>query len=413
MEASSPESLDLLEGVAERIPYRAFLPFLGGAVILAFSYGASFMLPDALRAAGSSPAIAGSMIGAGTLATLAGSLVAGRMAQSVGLMPPIVSAAVITGLALICFAGVGVAGEWTGYLGGMLLGLGWAIAYILMPVQIIQCIGPAARLEALMLLSGSQMVGIGLSAPIGRILATWFGSNSRTFAFDALLCGVAALLLTMAARELRSVRQQPLKMVALNVPAVRAVLCSKTAVPVVMIGLAACSFAGLSIFQSLLATAHNVPPEAFFLTFTATTVTLRFSAASRIGKLPLPWLALVLALAMLLGLVGLAASGGSLFAWVAATFVFSVGYGLNYSTLNALVVNLAEQRSISVPVTSQVFTIGYFVGLFGFPLIAAQVIAHAGVGSILTVLAAIAICNVGVAVTLALRPVAKLNTPLP
>ena len=409
MEASSLGNCDATEGVAERLPYRAFLPFLGGAVILAFSYGASFMLPDALRAAGSLPAVAGSMIGAGTLATLAGSLVAGRMAQRVGLMPPIVGAALIMGLALACFAGVGVTGEWAGYLGGTLLGLGWAIAYILMPIQIIQCLGPSARLEALMLLSGSQMVGIGLAAPIGRILATWFGSNSRTFAFDALLCGVAALLLIAAARELRNVRQKALEMVALNPSAVWAVLGKRTAIPVVMIGLAACSFAGLSIFQSLLATAHNVPPEAFFLTFTATTVTLRFSVASRIGKLPLPWLALVLALAMLLGLVGLALSGGSLFAWVAATFIFSVGYGLNYSTLNALVVNLAEQHSISVPVTSQVFTIGYFVGLFGFPLIAAQAIAHNGVGSILTVLTAIAICNVGVAVTIALRVVVKFD----
>ncbi len=95
---------------------------------------------------------------------------------------------------------------------------------------------------------------------------------------------------------------------------------------------------------------------------------------------------------------------------MAATFVFSVGYGLNYSTLNALVVRLAEHRSIPVPVTSQVFTIGYFVGLFGFPLIAARAIAVAGVESIIAVLAMIALGNVGVALILTLRsPVTKLD----
>ncbi len=197
-----------------------------------------------------------------------------------------------------------------GYLGGLLLGLGWAIAYILMPVQIIQCLGPAARLEALMLLSGSQMIGIGLSAPIGRVVAAWFGGVGRAFAFDALLCGGAAVLLVAAARGFRGVRQEPIRTVALSLPALRAVLGGKTVLPVAMIGLAACSFSGLSTFQSLLATAHGVPPEAFFLTFTATTVTLRFSVASRIGRLPLPRLALALALTMLFGLIGLAASGG-------------------------------------------------------------------------------------------------------
>ena len=63
-----------------------------------------FRSPDALRAAGSPPADAGTMIGGGTLATLAGSLVAGRVVQRAGLMPTIVAAAVIMALALACFA---------------------------------------------------------------------------------------------------------------------------------------------------------------------------------------------------------------------------------------------------------------------------------------------------------------------
>ena len=125
--------------------------------------------------------------------------------------------------------------------------------------------------------------------------------------------------------------------------------------------------------------------------------------ASRIGRLPLSWLAVGLASAMLFGLVGLAVSGGSLVAWIASTFIFSVGYGLNYSTLNTLVVVFAERRAISVPATSQVFTIGYFIGLFGFPLVAAQAIALAGVGSVLVILSMIAACNLGLALILALR----------
>ena len=151
------------------------------------------------------------------------------------------------------------------------------------------------------------------------------------------------------------------------------------------------------------AAAHGGAPEAFFLTFTATTVTLRLCVASRIGRLPLPGLAVALAILMLAGVAGLAASGDHAGMWIAATLVFSIGYGLNYSALNAMVVRLAEQDALSVPVASQVFTIGYFVGLFGFPLAAEGTIALAGVAAILVVLAAIALANVGVALALALR----------
>ncbi|MDX8442333.1 hypothetical protein [Mesorhizobium australafricanum] len=55
--------------------------------------------------------------------------------------------------------------------------------------------------------------------------------------------------------------------------------------------------------------------------------------------------------------------------YIAATILFATGYGLTYSTLNAMVVNLAGERDLSAPVASQVFTLGYFVGLFGFPYV--------------------------------------------
>ena len=125
-----------------RLPWRTFAPFLAGASILALSYGASFMLPDALRSAGLPPASAGRMIGVGTLASLLGSIVAGRVAQRVGLTLPIVGAGLLMGFALACFAALGVWGEGMGYAGGAFLGLGWAVAYILMPVQVINCVGP-------------------------------------------------------------------------------------------------------------------------------------------------------------------------------------------------------------------------------------------------------------------------------
>src|SRR5207249_4336538 len=103
-----------------------------------------------------------------------------------------------------------------------------------------------------------------------------------------------------------------------------------------MMGLAACTFAGLSTFQSLYAQSRGLSADAFFLTFTVTTVALRFSVASLIGKLSLGRLALALFVVTLLGIALLTFNTGSLGLYVAATILFATGYGLTYSTLNAM-----------------------------------------------------------------------------
>jgi len=72
------------------------------------------------------------------------------------------------------------------------------------------------------------------------------------------------------------------------------------------------------------------------------------------------------------------------------------------------VVDLAERRSLAIPVASQVFTLGYFVGLFGFPLIAARAIAISGIGSVLAALVIVASLNVGLSlVTVLLHLVSR------
>jgi hypothetical protein len=47
------------------------------------------------------------------------------------------------------------------YVGGVLLGAGWAIYYIVAPIHIIHSVVPTARVKYLTLLSGAQMFGVG------------------------------------------------------------------------------------------------------------------------------------------------------------------------------------------------------------------------------------------------------------
>lgn len=112
--------------LGDRLPARLLVPYLLAALALAIAYGASFLLVDALRAAGFDAADAGNVISIGTVATLVGAGGAGRLAQRAGILPVIAAAAVAMALAMACFAVVGTAGIGMAYAGGVLLGLGWA-----------------------------------------------------------------------------------------------------------------------------------------------------------------------------------------------------------------------------------------------------------------------------------------------
>ncbi|MCG2599611.1 MFS transporter [Achromobacter insuavis] len=392
--------------LADRVPARLLIPYLLSALALAIAYGASFLLADALPAAGFEAAEAGTVISIGTLATLAGSTFAGRIAQRIGILPVIAAAALIMALALGCFALAASAGIAVAYAGGVLLGLGWALFYMLAPIQLIHCLKPAARLEALTLLSGSQMLGLGLAAPLGHFLAARFGGAPFAFGAYAAVCVAAAALAWGLRGPLARLPQLPMNAVALSLPAVGRVLRSRAWMPVLMMGLSACTFAGLSTFQSLYARPLRLTPDTFFLTFTITTVALRFSVASLIGKLPLRPLALCLFGVTLAGIALLAVNPGSVWLYVGATVLFATGYGLTYSTLNAMVVNIAGESDLSMPVASQVFTLGYFAGAFGFPYVAGRLIAAHGIDVVLGAMMALVAVNIAIAggITLARTP---------
>ncbi|MFH6783358.1 MULTISPECIES: MFS transporter [Methylobacterium] len=379
---------------ADRLPPRLFAPYLASAVALAMSYGSSFLLSDALRAAGYPASTAGAVVSAGTVATLIGSLAAGRLAERAGILPLVVASAAIMAVAMACFALIGVGGLSLAYAGGLLLGLGWAVFYMLAPLQLIHCLRPAARLEALTLLSGSQMLGIGLSAPLGRAVSGAFGGPAHAYACYAAFCALAAVLCLAIRKRMADQPQLPMRAVALSVPSILSILRARTLAPVLMIGVAACTFAGLSTFQGLYAASRGTTPDIFFLAFTITTVALRFSVASMIGRLPLVRLALALFVATLLGIGLLAINEKSRILYAVATILFATGYGLTYSTLNAMVVNLAGERGLSIPAASQVFTLGYFVGLFGFPFIAGSVIAVYGIDAALLVMVGLVMANI-------------------
>ena len=100
---------------------------------------------------------------------------------------------------------------------------------------------------------------------------------------------------------------------------------------------------------------------------------------------------------MCLSIVIFIFSGASLTLYLGVAVLFGIGYGVSYPILVAMADNDAREDLRAQ--TLQVFALTYFVGVFGFPLIAGWMIVEIGAGPLLVLIATLAIIEA----TMALR----------
>lgn len=386
---------DEMPDLQTRMPGALLLALLVSGISLAACYGATFLLAEHLRDQGRDPALAGIAVTTGTVFTIAVALVAGRLAARIGTMRCLALAGLVMALAMLAFALTGhVAGSHL--VGGGLIGIAWSLFYILAPLPIIARVAAGGRIRDLTYLSGAQMAGLGLAAPLGGALAAQGLPLAWIYCGFALLAASAALLLLAIGERAggRTSRvhagQGPEDGSILDIARVGAVLATTARIPIVLIGLASCTFAGLATFQSVYAAERGLAFGQFFLVFTLVTVTLRFGLAAHLTRLPAERLAVFLLALVVVALALFWFDRGSVPVYLLASALFAAGYGLSYSTLNALAVNRAEAGGAAPAAASQVFTITYFLGLFGFPALGGLLISAGGTALLLPALAALA-----------------------
>lgn len=77
--------------------------------------------------------------------------------------------------------------------------------------------------------------------------------------------------------------------------------------------------------------------------------------------------------------------------YLLAAALLGVGYGLNYSVINGLAAN--EAPTGYTPQALLLFSLGYFIGVFGFPLLAGTLIVQGGPHALLLSVLCVALLN--------------------
>ncbi|RON22983.1 MFS transporter [Pseudomonas brassicacearum] len=367
---------------------RLFGLFCLASYLLSLSYGATFLLSLLIGSRGGNEHDAGSVISAAMLSTFAAVIVSGHLSDWLGAARSIALFGVLLVAASLGFALTPGFGNLLLFF-GLLLGLGWGVFYTLGPIIVASLVTPAQRAKYFALLSGSMMTGIGSGPLLGRAASALGYPVTAAFYLAALASLIGALLFWRLDAHLK---KTPATSVArISWRATAQVLSSRAVFPIIMVGLGGCVFGGLSSFQTSYAASRSLDYSLFFFGFMGAAISSRMLIAGIVVKRD-PLRASCLLSALMMGsiaLFGFVVDSG--FSYVLAAMMLGVGYGLTYSVINGLAANEAPHGTTSQALL--LFSLAYFIGVFGFPLLAGKIIVEHGMPTLLLTVLAVAVLN--------------------
>jgi MFS family permease len=366
---------------------KLFALFCLASYLLSLSYGSTFLLSLLIHARGGNEHDAGSVISMAMLSTFVAVLVSGHLADMLGAARSIALLGILLVVACLGFALAPGFGEGLMFF-GLSLGLGWGVFYTLGPIIVAMLVEPTQRAKYFALLSGSMMTGIGSGPLLGRAASALDFSLTAAFHIAALASLVGVVIFWRLGAALS---QHTASVSKISWSATRKVLSSRAVFAIIMVGLGGCVFGGLSSFQTSYAALHGLDYSLFFLGFMSAAITSRLLIASIVVRRDPYWAACVLSGLMLVSifLFGFKVSGN--FSYLLAAVTLGVGYGLTYSVINGLAANEAPAGTTSQALL--LFSLAYFIGVFGFPLLAGKVIVEYGMPTLLMSVLAVASLN--------------------
>lgn len=362
--------------------FSMFMLYFLAIFLQAGAYGLTFMLPRLFESFGANEKTVGVMLGMTAVTTLVTVYFSGHLSDMFGRLRTLAAACIAISAALFLYGVI----ESVGVLlvcASVLLGFGWGLTYSLGPIVLTRLVSAQERVRYFTLLSVFVMAGFGLSPVLAAVLEGAGYSVRDAFFVTAALCLVSAVLFFCLDGPVKANAINPRAEVPSRITqqAVVAVLRSPAILPVVMVCLGASVFAGLNNFQTVFADARGLDYAAFFLTYTVTVVLLRLVLARfKGGANPYRTIA-VLQYIMCLSVVLFIFSGDNLPLYLLVAVLFGIGYGVSYPILVAMAAQDANE-DLSAQ-TLQIFALTYFIGIFGFPLVAGWMIVEVGAGPLL------------------------------
>jgi len=360
------------------------------------AYGLTFMLPRLFDSFGANEKVVGTMLLLTTAATVITVYFSGHLSDLLGRLRTLGMACIAISASLFLYGTVPGVGPGLA-AASLLLGFGWGLTYSLGPIVMSRLVRADERVRYFTLLSVFVMAGFGFAPVIASAMEDAGFTIRDAFVLNGALCLVSAALFLALDRPIKAqaVNARPEAPSRITLAAVAGVLRSPARLPVFMVFLGASIFAGLNNFQTVFADARGLDYAYFFMSYTLTTVTFRLVMARFTGGAnPYMTIALLQCL-MCAGLALFVVSGDSLPLYVLVAVLFGLGYGVSYPVLVAMAADDADDDLGAQ--TLQLFALTYFIGIFGFPLIAGWMIVEVGTTPLLILITLLAVVEAALA----------------
>lgn len=373
-----------------------FTLFFLAVFLQAGAYGLTFLLPRLFEEFGANEVAVGQMLLITTFVTLTTVYFSGHLSDLWGRVRTVGIACIAISVALFLYGSAQSVGI-TLWAASVFLGFGWGLTYSLCPVVLTRLVAADNRVRYFTLLSVFVMAGFGLSPVMASMLERAGFAVRDAFLITSGLCLLSAVLFfaiinAVRAHALQAGPEAPSR-IALS--SLKAVMASPARVPVVMVLLGASVFAGMNNFQTVFADARGLDYAQFFLAYTLTVVVFRLVLATfKGGARPYVTIA-VLQYVMAASVVLFLFSGSNAPLYLVTAVLFGIGYGVSYPILVSVTSQDAD-RDLG-PQTLQLFALSYFIGIFGFPLIAGWLIVQGGVPTLLWLVAGLAVVEASLA----------------
>jgi hypothetical protein len=236
-----------------------------------------------------------------------------------------------------------------------------------------------------------MMTGIGSGPLLGRAASAFGYPVTTAFYLAALASLIGVLLFWRLDAQLKKAPSPTATVARISWRATAQVLSSRAVLPIIMVGLGGCVFSGLSSFQTSYAATRSLDYSLFFFGFMGAAISSRLLIAGFVVKRD-PLRASCLLSGLMMGsivLFGFVVDGG--LSYVLAAMMLGVGYGLTYSVINGLAANEAPHGTTSQSLL--LFSLSYFIGVFGFPLLAGKIIVERGMATLLLTVLVVALLN--------------------
>ncbi len=366
-----------------------FVLFFGAVFLQAGTYGLTFMLPKLFQIFGANEIVVGQMLFVTAIVTLITVYYSGHVADHFGRVASLGYACLLIALSLLLYGLTKSVGAGL-YVASAFLGAGWGLTYTLAPVVLTRLVSVEERVRYFALLSVFVMAGFGLSPVLAAAIESAGYPISTAFITTSAVCVISAVIFFALVTPVRNLAENagPELKSKLSTQAIVQLFKSPARLPISMVCLGASVFAGMNNFQTVFADERGLDYSDFFLVYTLTVVVFRLVLARfKGGSSPYLFIA-ALQYVMCLSVVAFLLMPNTLPAYVVVAFLFGIGYGVSYPILVAMTANDTPQELLSQAL--QLFALSYFIGIFGFPLIAGWMIVDIGTTELLILVAVLA-----------------------